>query len=284
MNRVFLREFTHSFFRLCLRGDLPAFRLAWKALWGKRNAPGTCRLPCGTISYLDALVLYYQYKEIIRDGCYDFICTDPNPRILDCGGNIGISVIRFKTLYPGAHITVFEADPAIVATLKQNLHACNISDVIVHSEAVGIVNGTTIFKSNGLDSGHVTADKTAGGKSIPCIRLADQIIETTAFLKLDIEGSEYSVISDLVSSGAIQFVQRMAVELHASSTKSEQVAQVLFQLGKAGFSITLGFARSAPELPGQVEKTPFSRLVDGRHLLHLYAWRPEMQITNPGLN
>jgi FkbM family methyltransferase len=275
MNHVFLPEITSSFFRLCLHGDLLDFKLAWKALWQKRHALGACRLPFGTVNYFDALVFYYQYQEIVRDGCYDFNCPETKPRIVDCGGNIGLSVIRFKTLYPEAVITVFEADPAIAAALKQNLHTCQLNDVIIRNEAVGAFNGTALFQADGLDSGHVTTSPEAGGVSVTCIRLADQIHEPVALLKLDIEGSEYAVIDDLIASGNIKFIQRMVVEVHASSTKPEPVAQILSQLGHAGFSVTLGHARSAPDLPGKTETTPFNRLADGRHLLHLYAWRPD---------
>jgi FkbM family methyltransferase len=274
MNSVFVGEFTKSFFRLCRRGDLSNFRLAWKALWSKRNAPGICHLPFGSINYFDTLVLYYQYKEIFRDGCYDFTCTEKDPYIVDCGGNIGMSVIRFKALHPGARVTVFEADKSIATALKKNLQACNIGNVTVRNEAVGVINGNVVFQSDGLDSGHVSLAQESGGVSIPCIRLADYITTPVALLKLDIEGSEYAVIDDLVSSGAIQFVQRIAAELHCSSAKPEQVATVLTKLGKAGFAVTVGHARPAPDLPGKPEPTPFDRLGDGRHLLHLYAWRP----------
>lgn len=51
--------------------------------------------------------------------------------ILDCGGNIGMSVIWFKQRYPRARITVFEADPQTADLLEENVRTLGLASVTV---------------------------------------------------------------------------------------------------------------------------------------------------------
>jgi FkbM family methyltransferase len=43
------------------------------------------------------------------------------PVIIDCGGNIGLSVLYFKYLFPNSVITVFEPSPPVFEILKENI-------------------------------------------------------------------------------------------------------------------------------------------------------------------
>jgi FkbM family methyltransferase len=267
-----LREVILGVWRMCRHADTTSLRLAWRALRSARRRAGVFRFSFGRLRYLDAESLYYQYDEIIRCRGYDFESRETEPVILDCGGNIGLSVIRFKSLYPGARITVFEADPAVAKVLAENLDAAGVGGVNIRRAAAWIRNGTVRFEADGMDGGHL-ADAPAPGESVPCVGLAEIITEPLDLLKLDIEGSEFAVIADLAAADRIRFVRRLACEVHCSSERSAQLAQMLSQLNEAGFAVSLGHVRAAPDLPGKPEPTPFPRLSDGRHLIHLYAWR-----------
>jgi predicted O-methyltransferase YrrM len=51
---------------------------------------------------------------------YRFNSLITKPLILDCGANVGVSVLYFKRLYPDAEIIAFEPDEDVFAILKQN--------------------------------------------------------------------------------------------------------------------------------------------------------------------
>src|SRR5438045_4004967 len=56
-----------------------------------------------------------QWNAIWERGHYAFSTTNPAPRILDCGANVGLASLYWKRTHPGARITAFEADPKIAA-------------------------------------------------------------------------------------------------------------------------------------------------------------------------
>ena len=87
--------------------------------------------------------------------------------MIDCGGNIGLSVIRSKQLYPDSRIVVFEPDPEFVPVLKRNLERNDAGDVEVIDAAVWIDNGTSQWYCEGIDGSHLSSE--AGQVSKPTI-------------------------------------------------------------------------------------------------------------------
>ena len=51
------------------------------------------------IVFIDSLSFFYQYRDIFQDKIYNFKSKSESPRIIDCGSNIGLSVIFFKEKY-----------------------------------------------------------------------------------------------------------------------------------------------------------------------------------------
>ena len=56
------------------------------------------------IELTDPFWYLHCYREIFGDQVYRFIANRQDPLIIDCGANIGMSVIYFKYLYPDARI------------------------------------------------------------------------------------------------------------------------------------------------------------------------------------
>jgi FkbM family methyltransferase len=220
---------------------------------------------------VDASVLRYQYREIFIERGYDFACSHSSPLIVDCGGNIGLSVVWFKQRYPQSRVTVFEADPSIAAVLASNINVLQLKDVEIVQAAVWNQTGTVSFAAGGADAGRI--HDRAGHREVRSIRLADFITEPVDLLKLDIEGAEYSVVSDLYGTGKIRLVNRLICEIHSRPEDRDQIAALLSALVESGFKISFNHARSAPDLRGDAEPTPFAAVPDGKCLLHLYAWR-----------
>jgi FkbM family methyltransferase len=247
-------------------------RLSWIARRQPRYTAGHFQFSFGDLRYRDALVLKYQYREIFVERDYDFVCSHDAPVILDCGGHIGLSVIWFKQRYPQSRVTVFEADPTTAEVLASNTNVVKLKDVEIIQAAVWNQSGIVSFANDGADAGRI--DNRAGQQEVRSVRLADFIREPVDLLKLDIEGAEYSVVSDLSESGKIQLVRRLICEIHSRPEDRDQIAALLSALVQSGFKISFNHARSAPDLRGDAEPTPFVAVPDGKCLLHLYAWRP----------
>ena len=56
-------------------------------------------------------ILRELFREIFVGGIYMFECNTDRPIIVDCGSDIGMSILFFKRLYPKARIIGFEPDP-----------------------------------------------------------------------------------------------------------------------------------------------------------------------------
>ena len=102
---------------------------AWRHAQDARAAPCRATRPdrfaCWTTScsISDLLSFCPQWHDIFIDGALEFHADSAAPRILDCGGNVGLASLFFKRRFPHARITAYEADPALFAILKHNLAA-----------------------------------------------------------------------------------------------------------------------------------------------------------------
>ena len=88
---------------------------------------------------------FMQYKDIFINRIYHFDTESPAPTILDCGGNIGMSVLYYKLIYPEAQITTFEPDPAVFGYLLDNMTRHGMDDVRLVQAAVCGREGSLTF-------------------------------------------------------------------------------------------------------------------------------------------
>ena len=56
------------------------------------------------VSYFRLNQLNYLFREIFVDAQYLFQADNDRPFIIDCGSNIGMAILFFKSLYPQARI------------------------------------------------------------------------------------------------------------------------------------------------------------------------------------
>ena len=242
-----------------------------------RYTPGTFAFPFGRMHYVDGLSLCGNYFELFIQREYDFICSHQSPLVLDCGANIGLSMVAFRQRYPQSRIVGFEADPAIATTLRTNVENLNLlHGVEVIQMAVWNQQGTVSFVADGADAGRIGEEQPAA-QQISAVRLSDYITETIDLLKLDIEGAEYVVLQDLCDTGKVDKIQRIICEFHGWSPVAKKTGSLLEALSQVGMVCTFTYARSAPDLPGTLEPTPFPSVRDGKYLLRMYAWRPKEQ-------
>jgi FkbM family methyltransferase len=189
------------------------------------------------LQYSDLASFCPQWHDIFVDGALDFQTRSSAPRILDCGANVGLASLFFKSRFPRARVTAYEADPALCELLRANLSANGAGDVDVIHAAVWTENGTVTFRCEGSDSGMV--DSLPGAvpgtaRSVPSLRLRDILAtESIDLLKLDIEGAEDLVLADC--EPVLDRVGAILMDLHEFDPAARQVPRVLERLTRLGF-------------------------------------------------
>ena len=164
----------------------------------KHLPPGKVRqhkLDSGTITYHNPQELLHGFDEIFIQELYK-IDLPPDCYIIDCGANIGLSVIYLKQLFPKSHIVCFEPDDQNFDLLSKNLSSFNYNDVELRKEAVWIENTTIGFTNDGSMSSKLDTGSSVNAK-VKASRLKDLLDRKVDFLKMDIEGAEYAVLKDI---------------------------------------------------------------------------------------
>lgn len=188
------------------------------------------------VHYRRPYELLHTYTEIFTRGIYRFKAGTESPLIIDCGANIGMSVLNFKTQYPKSRVIAFEPDKGNFALLEKNVASNALPFVSIHQSAVWTANGTLSFSSEGSEASHVTADGS-GSQVVTSVRLADLLAaeEKVDFLKIDIEGAEWPVIQDCAF--VLSKVQHLFLEYHGKTSETFKFAGILNILKDAGFSV-----------------------------------------------
>lgn len=81
------------------------------------------------IFYTDSASFTSMYYEIFDKEIYRFNTNSTTPFIIDCGSNIGLSLIYFKKQYPNSKIIAFEPDREIFKILNKNIESLKLDGV-----------------------------------------------------------------------------------------------------------------------------------------------------------
>ncbi len=220
----------------------------------------------GTLRIVDSLSFLFMYEELFHQEIYRFR-TEGRPYILDCGSNIGLSILYFKRLFPDAEVVGFEPDARIFAALSANVSAYRLADVTLMPKAVWSSETTLVFHAEGADGGRVS-EGTDGGTRIETLRLRDYLVRPIDFLKIDIEGAELEVLRDC--RDRLDKVKRLFVEFHSFSDRKQDLESLLECLASAGF-------RYYVQTTGTESKQPFISRYESAGMdmqLNIYAYRP----------
>lgn len=248
-------------------------RWVWRCLFKReRYTPGKVRLRFRgpLIHYVDAASCASAGSAIFDYHIYDFLTDNPAPRIIDCGANIGLAVLYWKTRFPQARITAFEPDANVFRTLQHNVLTWKLGDVELVQAAVADRAGQAAFVSEGADAGHLqyTADPVQAGPSnlVNTVPLSDYLDTPVSLLKIDIEGAEVDVLMSVADR--LANVERVFVEWHSFANQKQRLHELLGVLIASGFRIHCQpeFYSPAPFLSLQVESGMDNRL-------NIYAFR-----------
>ena len=237
-----------------LRFSRDYLRFVWHAgrHWGDTGA-GVLKMLGYRVEYFNQSHALFLVHEIFVDGAYTFASKAACPRIVDCGANIGLSIIFFKALHPGADIVAFEPDPVTFARLKDTMNRNGLGDVrLVNAAVAEEEKAMTLYRGKD-DAGSIVSSLDPGwggpaGESVPAVRLSNTIQAPIDLLKLDVEGAEYGVIRDLVATGAIAHVREAIIEFHQLDREPDGVDQMVRTLQACGMQIRHGEAHLSPRI------------------------------------
>jgi FkbM family methyltransferase len=222
----------------------------------KHQNPGKIRthwLFGRSLSYYSPTELLHGLHEIFVEDIYKQQLPS-RPFIIDCGANIGLSVIYMKRLYPDATIIAFEPDEKNFSLLQKNIAAFGYENVEARQEAVWTDNTVLQFAGEGSMSSRIDTGSSRNTLSVKAVRLRDFLNRPVDFLKIDIEGAEFEVMNDI--AGHLHFVQHLFVEYHGSFAQNSELARLFTLLVDKGFSYYIKEATSVYDHPLNPLKRP----------------------------
>jgi FkbM family methyltransferase len=186
-------------------------------------------------SFVDA------YQEIFLDEIYKFTAeVGPGGIILDCGANMGLSVLYFSLNYPDHHIIAFEPDEEIFKVLEENVNAFQLKNVTLHNKAVWVKKENLLFHTDGGMGGRIQniyKKSKKEAKEVETVVLREFLNQPIEFLKIDIEGAEVEVLQDCKEN--LDQVRHLFFEYHNDIQKPQSLHQLLALVKKAGFTYHL---------------------------------------------
>lgn len=194
----------------------------------------------------DYATLDYLFREVFLSKEYSFATTTAEPVIIDCGSNIGMSILYFKDLFPKAKISGFEANPHTYNLLKKNVETNNLKEVELYNTALSDHNGEISFfisENIGTLVGSTRSDR-GGSTELKCTasKLSDHIknFERIDLIKMDVEGSEHLIIKDLFESSCMKKADQFLVEYHHHiNNDPSMLADFLKKFEMSGFDYSL---------------------------------------------
>ncbi len=179
-----------------------------------------------TLYFFDLRTALALIESIFTENEYFFETDEINPVIYDLGSNIGLSIIYFKFLYPQSIIHSFEADPTTFKILKKNVKSYSFSKVTLNCLAVSNKKGSIGFytSKDGPGSPLMSTNplRISNNKiSVKCDKLSSHISGKVSFIKMDIEGSEHQVLSDLDSTKKLKYIDQLSIEYHHHINKDQ---------------------------------------------------------------
>jgi FkbM family methyltransferase len=160
-----------------------------------------------------------------------------------------MEVLYFKWLYPDCRILVFEPDTETFRILKSNIEANKLSDIKLFNIALSSTEGERDFYTDIKKSGSPAMSLYPGRidikkakKKIVWTKCLSNIVNRNKidFLKIDVEGAEGLIISDLDKTGKIKLINEIVIEYHHHiGTNSPSLVSILQTLERNGFDYQL---------------------------------------------
>lgn len=235
LGKLLLRaEYRKRYFELRRLQKMPRYKQTSTTLLGSE------------IELVDAVSFLFMYAEIFEQQIYKFKAKNIEPIIIDCGANIGLSVIFFKQLYPNSHITAFEPDSQVYDILEKNIQKFNFSNVKLIKKALWSSTNTLDFMAEGADGGRIIYLQSNQDKyQVSTTRLRKYLNQPVDLLKIDIEGAETEVIKDC--QDLLINVDNLFVEYHSFVKYPQTLHTLVNILHETGFRLHIHPPMTSPQ-------------------------------------
>jgi len=208
--------------------------------------PQTIEFLGSRISFGSRVEFLHSIHEIFIEEIYQQKFDREDPYIIDCGANIGLSIIYMKKLYPNSEIVAFEPDEANFSYLEKNVKSFGFFNVTIFREAIWTENTHLSFQSEGSLASRIGEGK---GKTITvkAKRLQDLLNRQVDFLKIDIEGAEFKVLMDIRNK--LHFINHIFIEYHGTFDQNFELNEILQTLTANGFKFYIKQALDTYPVP-----------------------------------
>lgn len=214
------------------------------------------------------------FTEIFFKETYFIQLTDKPIRVIDCGANIGVSLLYIKTRAPHALVQCFEPNPAARAVLEKNIAANKWeNEVKVFPYALGKEKNTVEFfvdKNEATSSGGSIANyqknknQNLNSYLVKVDTLSHYVDHKIDLLKIDIEGPEFDVLEELQTQKKLTLIDAIQLEYHyIPGFFTRKLSEVLALLETGGFHTFVQANAPAHKV--------ISR--DAAHTYMIFAWR-----------
>jgi FkbM family methyltransferase len=229
----------------------------------------------------DVDITFQLFIDLFIKGIYHFPSDRNNPAIIDGGAHIGLSILYFKLKYPDSKLIGFEPDPRNYKILCANLACWGFQGVLTHNLALSDREENAEFISNSSEGdwgGYISWGGQASGVRVSTSRLSPFLSSEVDLIKLDIEGEEENVLTELRESGKLTQVRRIVLEFHHEPHRPyscNSLAKILSVFEEAGFNYSVLPSEDAFELAWLAGSSPTIPVLEGRYQLLVYASRAE---------
>lgn len=194
-----------------------------------------------SIKIKDFMAIYI-YKEIFIDKCYEISSiNNSQPVVIDVGANIGMFMLYMKSVYQDSRIYCFEPFSQNFNTLIEHIRNNSIKDVTPVQKAIFDVRGEKKLFINPKNSGgHSLYSELSGNnyEEVKTITIEDVFkdfnIPYCDLLKLDCEGSEYSIIMSLNN----EIVKKIDNIIFEPTTSLYSLNELIIRLKNFGYFIS----------------------------------------------
>jgi FkbM family methyltransferase len=188
------------------------------------------------------------FREIFKKGIYTFNSDNELPVIIDCGANMGLSLLFFSKNYPNTKIYAFEPDKNVLPYLERNIATFKMDKVELIKKAVwNSVTTLDFYTDNGMGGRAEKKYENQAPYKVETIRLKDFISDKhVGLLKMDIEGAEFMVVQDC--EPVLKQIDNIFIEYHSMIDEEQKLDDLLLILKRNGFRYHLSqsFSRNKP--------------------------------------
>jgi FkbM family methyltransferase len=191
--------------------------------------------------------LVHEFKEIFMEACYLWglgTSVPHRPTVIDIGANAGFFSMFAASRFPGARIFSYEPVESNFKQLERNRGLNPAVEMVCINKAVygqaGHITLSFDTRDSFTTSASVFDDHHVSNETVemPCVTLPDIFdthdLEHCDLLKIDCEGSEYSVLYNCPDA-CLNRVAQMAIEVHGGVAADENIDALEKNLNARGF-------------------------------------------------